>query len=396
MIAPVRIIFPIVVLLLPPALSAQLFGPAGGSQGGGTFGDCDTTLALDLTVEPLGGLQQQFTALIDAPDHSVLDVIWTYHTGELQQENGTVIQPIYPSAGETPVCLTVNAIDLSSSMPCSSTTCRFVEILPDPSCLAYDPDFSIVGVNGQTVSFEVEGPIPDTASLFWDLGDGAVAITSSAQGTFEGPGPHRICLTMTGPDPINCTSTICKWLYLGPGELPCEEILEPGFVHFQSDNIVVVLDTSHTTGQNSTVHWDLGDGTTAEGKVAFHIYQPWDMVYEICSTVDLSGPLATQGCSSTQCKVLTVGVSAASVGEHGTFPIGISPNPAHERISVTDLPQGRTRIELIDALGRPVLVRNAENTAGTLSLSLEGISPGIYVVRCLSGERMALGRFVKQ
>src|SRR5690606_24288221 len=121
------------------------------------------------------------------------------------------------------------------------------------------------------------------------------------------------------------------------------------------ENIVVVLDTSRTTGQSSNVYWDFGDGNTAEGKVAFNIYPPLDMAYELCATVDLSGPLASDGCSSTQCTLVEVGWAAVSIEENAVPPLRLSPNPAEEMIHIDGLPPNVVSIEIVDALGRPVL-----------------------------------------
>lgn len=359
-------------------------------KGGGTFSDCDSSLVVDFTVEPLGGLQQLFTAVVDPGITNVIGTTWTYFTDQLQQQDGNTMTVTYPAPGEVPICLTASAFDMSLMEGCSNTTCRFVEIVQDPSCLAFEPDFTIASVQGNTIVFEQLSP---GDSAFWTFGEGAAAANVSPVNTFDGPGPHKVCLTLIGPPPVNCSATICKWLYLGPGDVPCDQVVSPGFMHFQQDNFVVVLDTSIVTGQSSSIHWDFGDGATAEGPIAVHEYlNGWDQ-YQLCAEVDVWGPLVADTCIAQRCETIYLG-AAISIDEMSSAELIVSPNPVADRLNIAGEQGSGSQIMIWDGMGRLVL----EGTivpGNDASIDVSGLRPGIHTLQHRYEGRTRSVRFVK-
>ncbi len=378
-------------------LQAQYLSDAGAAKGGGTFSSCDTSLTVDFEVVPLGGLAQQFNGLV-VPGNTIVGVSqWTYFTDELQQMTGDSVQVTFPAAGEMPVCLSVAAYDILAAQPCSTTTCRFVEILQDPSCLDLNADFGVLGViDPNTIVFELtETPAPDV-SVIWNVADGFTTIGNTPQMSFSDAGPHEICVTLVGPDPINCTATICKWLYLGPGQVDCSQVLSPGFLFFQNENIVVVVDTSTVTGQNSQVTWDFGDGTTAQGRVAVHFYDTLWGGYELCANVDAWGPLVSDTCAAMQCMYVQVGESAAHISETGSQQLRLWPNPAVDELYFEGLDPGPVDITIWDGLGREVHTGRLNPADGRALVPVGKLVPGIYTLRYQQNGASHSGRFVKE
>ncbi len=72
-------------------------------------------------------------------------------------------------------------------------------------------------------------------------------------------------------------------------------------------------------------------------------------------------------------------------GLSGTGSWVIAPNPARDRFSILGIADGEAMVMLIDGAGRPV-----REWSGTRDLSLDGIPPGLYVVRIrnTNGEAM--------
>jgi chitodextrinase len=258
-------------------------------------------------------------------------------------------------------------------------------VYADSTCSDLLSDFTITSISGNTVSFEelasFTGPI---ASYDWNLGDGAVVSGPSPTHTFPGPGPFEVCLTVTAAPPDDeCAATKCKWLYLGPGNVPCATLLQAGFLMVLVDNTVGVLDTSLTSGMNYTVDWDFGDGYTTSGAVAYHGYDASGF-YNVCQTVTLWGPLNTDTCTAVTCQPVYVDVlSVADLGSAGG--IVVWPVPAGDALSVQGLGPGTRSLRLLDGLGRVVRVFDRVSDGALLDLS--GVAPGTYLLHEVGGTR---------
>ena len=156
---------------------------------------------------------------------------------------------------------------LNADRRCQELLYARYDALTDSSCLDLDPDFTLGLINGATITFQDLTTFADQSfSTSWSFDDGAAVAGQQATHTFDGVGPHRICITVTGGTPGYCSATLCKWLYLGPGDAECELFLDPGFLHVSSGQLVGVLDTSVTSGLEHEITWDFGDGTTSQGR----------------------------------------------------------------------------------------------------------------------------------
>lgn len=88
-----------------------------------------------------------------------------------------------------------------------------------------------------------------------------------------------------------------------------------------------------------------------------------------------------------------------SVGEPGLAGAGqlvLSPNPVSGMLNI-QLPQAAgtdTRVQVLDSNGRIILEQRFEAQT-QVELDVNRFSPGLYWIRVLSGERRAIGRFVK-
>jgi hypothetical protein len=150
-----------------------------------------------------------------------------------------------------------------------------------------------------------------------------------------------------------------------------------------------------TSGQSSDIHWDFGDGNTAEGKLAVHVYDPSGSSYPLCSTVDLWGPLVNDTCEATQCVDVIIN-TVASIGTHQADPLRIHPNPASDRLILGGFPEGPIHIAVIDATGRLVQRSDLRNGSGEVQLSVDGLMSGFYSIHCLHEQGRWSGRFLKE
>jgi PKD repeat protein len=367
-------------LVLPGLLHGQLFDL--GLRASGP--PCDSTLVVDFTITDNGGMLYTYTADIDTGNVTVVALEWNLYNIGLSTGAGPSITEQYFLPGQYAACLTVEAID-AQSLACSSTACKLVTVYADSTCSDLLADFTITNIAGNTVTFDelasFTGPI---ASYAWSLGDGASVSGPSPTHTFAGPGPFEVCLTVTAAPPDDeCAATRCKWLYLGPGNVPCSTLLQPGFLMVVVDNTVGVLDTSLTSGMNYTVDWDFGDGSTASGAVAYHGYMASGF-YNVCQTITLWGPLNTDTCSAVTCQPVYVDV--LDVTEHAAARgLQVWPVPAGDVLAVQGLGPGPRSLRLLDGQGR--VVRLFSGVIDGESLDLGGIAPGLYLLQELGGAR---------
>ncbi len=348
---------------------------------------CDSSLVVDFIVTDNGLMSYTFTADIDTGDVTITGLTWTYFNLALSNSVTSSFSEQYYVPGQYPVCLTVDALD-AQFLPCATTTCKLVTVYADSTCSDLVSDFTITGIAGNTVSFgqlgTFTGPI---AGYNWTFGDGSSDLAQDPTHTFAGTGPYEVCLTVTAAPPDDeCQATECKWLYLGPGNVPCSTLLHQGYLLVAVDNTVGVLDTSTTTGMNYTVDWDFGDGYTTSGQVAYHTYD-FSGVYDVCETITLWGPLNPDTCVNVLCQ--QVFVNAVGLEEPARAPDWrCMPNPTDGGLRVVDLMPRPLQLDLLDALGRRV---GTWSTGGRTSMELDlgGLPPGAYTLRERAGNGQA-------
>jgi PKD repeat protein len=378
---PMKRTFPVAVLaaaILPGTACAQLYPGAKDAAGGGTWQGCGPSLQVAFSGTITDYLTYRFEPQVVAGSHTLYGLLWSVYDGQFHQSGEDTLVHTFPAPTEVVTCLTVEAFDLLAQQPCSTTTCDLFQALQDPSCADLVVDFGLSSVSGQTIGFADASVFPQTiASQVWSFGDGAMGWGPSPLHTYAGSGPYKVCLAVTGPPPLNCTATLCKWLYLGPAPVPCEVLFTPGFILVQSGNLVGVLDTSITSGMDRSVSWDFGDGSPVQtGRYAIHAY-PGFGSYELCSTVRLWGPLLADTCSEVHCS--TVDMPLLSTPEHTGAPaLVVWPNPFADRLYAGPLVPGPFAATVFDAAGRVVHHTAGQTANGTLTLALNGLAAGCY------------------
>ena len=340
---------------------------------------CDSALVVDFSVVDNGLMSYTFIPDIDTGGHTILNQTWNYlNIVPLSNPNPTFTEQFF-ATGPTPVCLTIDALD-QQSQQCSTTACKVVTIYADSICSTLNADFTITNILDSTVTFSELSTFAGNIGYYsWDFGDATLDAGPITTHTFSGNGPFEICLTVFGAGSLDiCSATICKWLYLGPGNVPCSTLLQQGFLSAVVDNTVGVLDTSITTGMNSEVSWDFGDGSAMVGPVAYHTYE-FAGIYDVCETITLWGPLTPDTCVSTLCTtVYAAAVGVADVA--GGVRTRVWPNPTEGTLWVEGLPPEIKQLELIDVTGRAVCLFPLGPDA-VHRLDVSNLRPGLYFLR---------------
>ena len=149
-------------------------------------------------------------------------------------------------------------------------------------------------------------------------------------------------------------------------------------------------------GRSNTVSVRVNDGTGLYSGTQNQDITPGSSPYDVVlGDVDGDGDLdfVTANFSSGNATVRFNGGSgplAATPGAPPATPVAY-PNPATGRVQLS-LPPAATRVELLDALGRPVQTMPAQ--AGAATLDVTGLAPGLYRWRVPTGPQPASGTLV--
>jgi subtilisin-like proprotein convertase family protein len=136
--------------------------------------------------------------------------------------------------------------------------------------------------------------------------------------------------------------------------------------------------------------WDFGDGTTANGAVAQHIF-PGPGTYQV--ELSVQTPFGCKRTSKQILHIVSTGISGASSGD---LALRFFPQPAQGTLSVV-LPENCRKnglFRLVNALGSIVLERNVSENDTKLELDVEQLPPGTYMAELRSDCRRAAAKIL--
>lgn len=352
---------------------------------------CDSLLIQGFTKTPIGPYLYQFSPLIDTGDHDILNVLWQFSNGSPNLTDASYPIVEFPGQGYQLVCLTVDA-ELQGS-PCQSTYCDLIDVPADTTgCGDVINDFTIEYNEPDIIFISTSSSLSPIDEYMWDFGDGNNGSGTPITHTYDTFGAYYVCLTIVSG---NCTTTHCRWLYLGPAQLPCDTLLEPAFDAITLSRTVAVIDESEALGMDIQVTWDFGDGTSAFGPTAIHTYD-FDGAYTICASVQVMGLLVQDSCVVTLCQDVQVfDVTAAMIDETQQQGPRVFPVPFEDEVSITwDMIDRGTTWQLTDLTGRCV-AHGVSDRTGTLQLDLSHVAPGPLFIRLRTGDRLTTARLLK-
>lgn len=335
---------------------------------------CDSLHTASFTWQNTGNYNVMFTAEAPPSGSAVWSNDWGFAGEGFQQTAwGPQAQYTFPGPGSYLACMlaTVQHDQLGS---CLSASCELIQVPVDLLCAGLTAAFTI-DVQGDSILFinQSQTPLPG-ASVNWDFGDGASSMGPAPAHVYTGSGPFQACLTVTsGP----CSATACNWIYLGPSPVACSVLLHPAMHVVQLNRAVAAFDHSITSGMEHGVRWDFGDGATATGSPALHLFEA-EGQYDVCATVKLWGPLAADTCTGATCSTVSTFLSAGT-GDPGAFArVRAFPVPCDDKLTVTGTPAA-THWELIDLLGRKHLEGIAPES-GPLAIAVKDLQNGPYLL----------------
>ena len=133
---------------------------------------------------------------------------------------------------------------------------------------AADPNLTFV--------FDASGsfdPDNDKLSFEWEFGDGSPKVRHvKAAHTFEEPGSYKVTLTVSdGSRTANSTSQISQLVQVNIP--PVIKVDLPEYARTGEKSVFDGSESSDSSGETLSYHWDFGDGNSATGAKSSHIYK---------------------------------------------------------------------------------------------------------------------------
>lgn len=351
---------------------------------------CDSLNTTTFSYADLGGYLYSFVPT-DPAGMSTFSTEWAF-LGEDFSEFSFLqqVQVAFPSEGNYLVCLRAVLLD-DQQAACTSIHCELVPLPVDSLCSGLQPAFTI-GVQGGAITFiDQTASTEPVQSFTWDFGDGSGSTEVAPDHVYSGMGPYQVCMTVTT---ANCTATACNWIYLGPADVPCDTLLHASVGVIQFERTVAVFDQSVTSGMNSSVHWQFGDGDTASGSPVTHTYAE-DGDFNICGSVALWGTLTTDTCTAQACLwVSTVQNSAAVDQATSRRTLRAFPVPFRDKLTIEGGAPG-ARWTLMDVLGC-IHAWGIVPVNGVFPIKEKELPSGVYFIRVASWSGAADLRVIKE
>jgi hypothetical protein len=145
--------------------------------------------------------------------------------------------------------------------------------------------------------------------------------------------------------------------------------------------------TFNNTSDIGTYAWDFGDGNTSTLTNPSHTYADYG-TYTVCLTV-------TTSCGTdNSCNAVQIANSSAVIENETSF-LNYYPNPATEKLFITNIPTDVASIALVDITGKTI--SNFMLKSNQLELNINNLSQGVYLLMIMdnNGNVIATDKFNK-
>ncbi len=257
-------------------------------------------------------------------------------------------------------------------------------------------------------------------SYLWSI-DGSTYNSSTVTHTFAASGTYEVDLTLAGIAGQSVTVSIT--VNAGSGVTPnCEALYFPIHDTLPDNNVYFV---NASLGNNLSYSWDFGDGGTSTEQFPTYVFGDEAVMHNVCLTITgddcndeycmlISGTsgsgLIANGHKVTPDLSKANGFTFIAIPVPGTptgqneienqIPLGVYPNPSTGNVTLEmNLKNGGNGIvKITDITGKNVLEQNVVtvNSLNTLSINIENLTDGIYLIQYLGKQNSKVQKVVLQ
>ncbi len=326
----------------------------------------------------VGALQLEFTGTEALPADGHL---WDF--GDGSTGSGETAEHTYAQAGTYMVCLTSWWWNEIAQDSCWSTVCEDFTLFGE--AVQCDPMFAIDFTWLQLANeFTFEAvPNMEVENILWDLGDGSSAMGGQISHVFPDQGLYTVCASAwywNEGTQDTCWATVCHDV-----EFNTSGGCDPAFavsISAEASGGTVLFSATPTIDVVNHL-WDFGDGTTGSGQAVTHEFlSPGP--FEVCVSSWYWEPISQDSCWAEAC--LTVDPFVGIAESWGLVGLQVYPRPAHDHVTLaadagTPLPD---QLLLYAPDGR--LIGQGRVTAWPHRMEVNGLAPGMYLLRLQYGE----------
>jgi PKD repeat protein len=316
-------------------------------------------------------------------DGTIASSLWQFGDGTTSSEANPTHG--YANAGTYEVALTVIDDDGAQHTATSTVT------VTDPTNQAPTAAFTLLQPPeaGLRPRFDAGGSTDSDGTITgwtWDFGNGRTSTQAAGRGDYRTSGPGTYLVTLTVTDNDGATHRVARNVTVSEAGMPVlgdPVVNEPPAASFQVGLRGLTLDVRSTStdpdGAISSVQWAFGDGQTATGVQARHVYAKAGR-YQVTMTVtDDQGASESTSQAVTVRQVatrtsLTAGARQVRKGRPLRLAVAVRPTVA---VPVT----GIVRIVDKGRVIRTVTLRGAPAGPRTMRVVLRGLSVGRHRLR---------------
>lgn len=328
---------------------------------------------------------------LSQPIPNIWRTYWSYGDGTSSQDFNSY--HIYPQPGKYYVCLKVQSLN-----GCTDTYCDSVIVRKPETCEGRaDYSFEVSANNLLEYRFKPKY-INQTWKYYWSFGDGTSSTAIQPVHKYPHAGTFKVCLTVVNGD--SCRATTCKEIRVA---LNCDDVKvkfeytrnqeKPYIITFHaSGNLPIIQQTWTITKLSNTTIFPPPIPVLINGSNPTYTFRDsgWYMVCLYAITIN--------NCKRTYCERIYI-----EHGQNGRAITGSSipvyPNPATRLVKLDVQVESNTllQIRVIDGTGslKMQFVSPARAGNNNLTIPVEKLSSGLYVVEIRYGNQLKLAKFQK-
>jgi PKD repeat protein len=312
---------------------------------------------------------------------TVVAIHYSWKFGDGTGSNDINPTHVYSQPGKYTVCLVAEI-----GNTCRREICKQIEVAGSCNVFAkFERRHDATQWNNVWFN-NLSQPVSNIRQTYWYYGDGATSQDFNTFHKYDKPGVYQVCLKVVSLN--GCTSSYCDSVRIVK---PDSCVINGKFGH-QPVGLPMLNERFEALYNSNTAKykWSFGDSTFGEGRIVSHRYERPGK-YNVCLTI-------TDGaCKITSCETIAVGILMAVGGR--VTQASIWPNPAMSTVAL-DVPLEKpeqVQIRFLDGNGAVMRQFNKSGATGNnrFTLSVDGLSQGLYLVEIRTNTRKWFSRFQK-